>query len=54
MIVIMWDVLHDQTTYVELGSDHFVRRNETANRQRYLVKELERLGNRVTLESIIA
>ena len=51
MIVIVWHILASQTaTYDDLGSDYFERRNDTAARQRYLVRELERLGNRVTLE----
>jgi hypothetical protein len=34
----------------EEAGDYFDRRNGTAARQRYLTRELERLGNRVTLE----
>jgi hypothetical protein len=50
MLVIIWHLLHDGTTYQELGADYFERRNNAASRQRYLVKELERLGNVVTIE----
>lgn len=51
MIVIVWHILaNDTITYEELGSDYFERRNDTTARQRYLVRELERLGNHVTLE----
>jgi transposase len=50
-IVIVWHILaSDTTTYVDLGTDYFDHRNDAAARQRYLVRELERLGNRVTLE----
>jgi transposase len=51
MIVIVWHILaSDTATYDELGPDYFDRRNDAAARQRYLIRELERLGNRVTLE----
>lgn len=51
MIVIVWHILASETaTYEELGADYFDRRNDAAARQRYLIRELERLGNRVTLE----
>ncbi len=51
MIIIVWHVLaSDDATYSELGADYFDRRNDAEARQRYLIRELERLGNRVTLE----
>jgi hypothetical protein len=50
MVVIAWHILHDGTTYTEIGADYFERRNNAESRRRYLVRELERLGNRVTLE----
>jgi transposase len=49
MVVIAWHVLQDETTYQDLGPDYFERRNDAEARRRYLVRELERLGNRVTL-----
>lgn len=49
LLVIIWHVLADEATYRELGSDYFMRRNDAEARQRYLVRELEKLGNQVTL-----
>lgn len=34
----------------DLGGDYFDRRNDAAARQRYLVRELEKLGDTVSLE----
>jgi transposase len=50
MIVIIWHVLASDTCYEELGADYFTRRNDTDARQRYLIRELEKLGHSVTLE----
>ena len=51
MIVIVWHILASATAfYQELGTDYFDRRNDAAARQRYLVRELERLGNHVTVQ----
>lgn len=51
MIVIVWHLLaDDQATYDELGADFFERRSNTEARQRQLVRQLEALGHRVTLE----
>lgn len=50
LIVIIWHVLHDGVAYTDLGGDYFERRNDAAARQRYLVRELEKLGNTVTLQ----
>ena len=36
--------------YVELGADHFDRRIDTAAHTHRLVRQLELLGHRVTLE----
>ena len=49
MIVIVWHLLHNNTTYQELGPDYFDKRNDGQARQRYLIRELEKLGNTVTL-----
>ncbi len=52
MIVIVWHVLAAEgATYNELGTDYFERRTDAEARKRYLVRELERLGARVILES---
>lgn len=50
MIVIVWQLLANDCDYQDLGADFFERRNDGGGRQRYLVRELERLGNKVTLE----
>ena len=50
MTVIAWHVIHDNTDYADLGADFFERRTDTAARQRLLVRQLEALGNKVTLE----
>ncbi|MGH2651450.1 MAG: hypothetical protein ACRDHK_09610 [Actinomycetota bacterium] len=39
-----------RSTYDELGADFFERRTNTEARQRQLVRQLEALGHRVTLE----
>jgi transposase len=49
LVVIIWHVLNQESTYNELGSDYFDRRNDAQARQRYLVRELEKLGNKVAL-----
>lgn len=51
MIVIVWHLLaDDEATYDELGADFFERRSNTEARQRQLVRQLEALGHKVTLE----
>jgi transposase len=49
MIVIVWHVLANETTYDDLGADYFERRTSTEARQRHLVRQLEALGHTVTL-----
>jgi transposase len=49
LVVIIWHVLANGCTYQELGADYFNRRNDSESRQRYLIRELEKFGNRVTL-----
>lgn len=51
MIVIVWHLLADpDATYDELGADFFDRRSNTEARQRQLIRQLEALGHKVTLE----
>jgi transposase len=50
MIVIVWHVLHDNVDYHELGADFLDRRTDAQARQRHLVRQLEALGHKVTLE----
>lgn len=51
MIVIVWHLLSAAgATYDELGAGYFDKRTDAEARKRYLVRELERLGQRVTLQ----
>jgi transposase len=50
MIVIIWHVLAEARDYEDLGADYFERRTTTATRERYLVRELEKLGHTVVLQ----
>lgn len=50
MIVIVWHILAEGTTYEELGPDYFERRTDAEARQRQLVRQLEALGHKVTLK----
>lgn len=50
MIVIVWHVLHDSVRYNDLGADYFERRIDNEARSRNLVRQLESLGHRVTIE----
>ncbi len=49
MAVIIWHVLHDQVDYDELGADYFERRTDSEAHTRRLVRQLEKLGHKVTL-----
>lgn len=49
LLVIIYPVLRDQSTYRELGPDYFDRL-ETDRQTRNLVRRLERLGHKVTLQ----
>lgn len=51
LIVIIWHVLAEASPYRDLGADYFTRRVDSPEaRQRRLVRELEALGHKVTLE----
>ncbi len=50
LVVIIWNVLAEGCDYQDLGADYFDRHHDAASRQRYLVRELEKLGHIVTLE----
>lgn len=49
ILVIAWHILANQADYDELGGDWFAKRQNTAARQRWLVNQLEALGNTVTV-----
>jgi hypothetical protein len=51
LVVIIWHVLADPSAeYEDLGPDWFERRSDTAAHTRRLIRQLEKLGHRVTLE----
>lgn len=51
LIVIIWHVLAETTAYRDLGTDYFTRRIDNPEaRKRRLIRELEALGQKVTLE----
>ncbi len=52
ILVIAYHMLQRGTEYVELGADYFDKRNEQQV-QRRLVKRLEQLGYKVSLESVV-
>jgi transposase len=51
ILVIAYHLLARSTTYTDLGPDYFDRRDTDAI-ERQLVKRLERLGNKVTIEKV--
>jgi transposase len=55
LIVIIWHVLADSTAYRDLGADYFTRRLDNPEaRKRRLIRELEALGHKVTVEPAAA
>jgi transposase len=55
LIVIIWHVLAKTTAYRDLGSDYFTRRIDSPEtRKRRLIRELEALGHKVTIEPTVA
>lgn len=50
ILVIVWHLLHDQRDYEDLGADFLNRRHDAEARRRYLVRQLESLGHKVTIE----
>ena len=51
ILVIAYHVLQTRTPYQELGSEYFERRNVDKQRKR-LIRQLESLGMKVTVEEI--
>jgi len=49
ILIIAYHLLRDGTRYIELGADYFDKRNQHYLEQ-HLVKRLERLGHKVTLD----
>jgi transposase len=55
LIVIIWHVLAENTAYRDLGSDYFTRRIDSPYaRKRRLIRELEALGHKVSIEPAAA
>jgi transposase len=54
VLVIAYHVLDQGIAYQELGDDYFQQRHAVDRYQRQLVRQLERLGHKVTLEPIEA
>jgi transposase len=51
LVVMVWHVLADNgAVYEDLGADWFERRSDAAAHTRRLVRQLEKLGHRVSLE----
>jgi len=51
MLVIVWHVLKNKTSYQELGGDYFDRRYKEQQKKR-LIRQLESLGLKVTVEEL--
>jgi hypothetical protein len=51
ILVMVYHVLQNRTSYQELGGDYFDRRNVDRQRKR-LIHQLESLGVKVTVEEI--
>ncbi|HSJ76621.1 MAG TPA: IS110 family transposase [Gemmatimonadales bacterium] len=54
ILVIAWHLLAHNSTYQDLGGDHFALRNDTEARKRYLIRQLQALGQKVIIEPAIA
>jgi transposase len=52
VLVIAYHILDQGVPYQELGEDYFQQRHSAEHYQRQLVRQLERLGHKVTLEPI--
>ena len=51
ILVIAWHLLARNVDYHDLGGDYFARRNDAETRKRYLIRQLEALGTKVTVET---
>jgi transposase len=52
ILVAAYYILRDDVDYHELGGDYFARRSDPERQARRLVAQLERLGHKVTLETL--
>ena len=53
ILVIAWHLLANDCDYADLGTNHFDRSDPEA-RKRYLIRQLDALGNKVTIEPVAA
>jgi transposase len=53
ILVVTYYILQEEKPYQELGGDYFMNRENTDRVTRRLVRQLERLGQRVTLEPAV-
>lgn len=53
ILVIVYHMIRDGSAYVDLGVDYFDKRNQVQTERR-LIKRLEQLGYKVTLQSRVA
>jgi len=51
ILVIAWHLLANECDYHDLGGDYFAQRNDADARKRYLIRQLEAMGQRVTVGS---
>jgi transposase len=51
---IAWQLLAHNCNYHDLGGDHFVRHADSEPRKRHLIRQLEALGYKVTVEPAAA
>jgi transposase len=54
ILVISWHLLANGCDYADLGAEHFTRHTDHEARKRYLVRQLEALGQKVTIEAAVA
>ena len=50
ILVIAWQLLANACGYRDLGGDHFARHNNVEARKRYLIRQLEALGHKVSIQ----
>jgi transposase len=50
IVIIAWHLLARDCDYQDLGAEHFTRGQDPQARQRWLIRQLEALGNTVTVE----
>jgi hypothetical protein len=53
-LVIVWHLLANGCDYDDLGAEHLSRHTNPEARKRYLVRQLEDLGQKVTIEAAVA